>query len=372
MGKFESMSRFIPDFYRPETNVNVRALLQAWAEEDDNIVSAIQDAKDQIFVMTAELEYLDSLGSNVGVFRPTAFNLADSLYRKLIPALSYHPKQIKPTILEVLRIFFGEDNDIVKVFEVNPNEIVIQIPGAVPALRRTLRGSHHFHSYSGTITTIDNNLKQMIIALSEETKILAQSELTKGWISQNLNTLKIKDNSEGNSGVILQFEATDDLSIFNTTDNFIFTTENYLGSYIKDPDKKYSITSKRGVLGQDIIEGQIIPTLTMEDASSLPSDEGYLIINAWRENEESMVRYIGRPNNTTLLLDPIYSFKSSHAQGEPVNLIQVPQKDVSKDGSDYAIYIVGVTAARILAQDIIKSIIASGVVVRWIVREAKC
>lgn len=33
----------------------------------------------------------------------------------------------------------------VMIYEIRPNELVIEIPAVVPALRRTLKGSHHFH-----------------------------------------------------------------------------------------------------------------------------------------------------------------------------------------------------------------------------------
>jgi len=373
MSKYTKMARFLPGLYQPQTNVNVSGLISAWSDEDDRVVQAISDAKDQLFVTLAQLQYLDALGSNVGVFRPTAFNLADSLYRKLIPALSYHPKQVKPTIQEVLGIFFGETNSDVYVAEVNANEIVIQIPSSVPALRRTLRGSHHFHAYSGFISNVDNVAKTLTIDLESSSKTLKASELADAFIGQNLVNAKILDNDQGNSGVTLQFGSGVDLSVFNTIDKFMcYNVKNYPGSFIKDPTKQYNVRGLRGILGQSITQGQIVPTLTMQDASSIPNSQGYLIFNLSKSNEEAMVKYIGRPNNTTLLLDPVYQFQSNHSAGEPINLLNVPKVKPDIDGSDYGIYIVGVRAARILAQSIIKSVTASGIVIRWIVKEPVC
>lgn len=371
MSKLEKMIRFLPNFYKANTNSGVRGTLYAWSGEDDKVVQAIKDARDQLFVLTAQLQYLDALGSNVGVFRPTAFNLADALYRKLIPTLSYHPKQVKPTIAEVLGVFFGEGNPIVQISEVNPNEIVIQIPGAVPALRRTLRGSHHFQNYSGSIVSIDNVLKQMTVAMEGE-KTLKQSELYDGYFCQGLNSVKILDNSEGNTNIIVQLGVGEDLSLFDVTKKFVCLVKNYNGSFIKDPTRPFSVRGLRGILGQSIVKGNIYPTISMQDASSLPNSEGYLIFNLSYSNEESMVKYLSRPNNTTLLIDPIYSFQQDHGAGEVVNLIETPPHQTRIDGSDYAIYVVGVEAARILAQDIIQSVVASGVVIRWIVKEPIC
>jgi hypothetical protein len=36
----------------------------------------------------------------------------------------------------------------VMIYEIRPNEVLIEIPAVVPALRRTLKGSHHFHQDS--------------------------------------------------------------------------------------------------------------------------------------------------------------------------------------------------------------------------------
>lgn len=373
MSKLEKMQRFLPGLYRPTVNPVNKGLLSAWAEEDDKLLQAVFDAKEQLFVLTAQLFYLDNLGSNVGVFRPTAFNLSDALYRQLIPAMSYAPKQVVPTIRRVLEIFFGVGNPIVEIAEINPNEIVIQIPSSVPALRRTIRGSHHFHNYSGNIVSIDNIAKEMVIDLDGDTKNLAASELVDAYIGQNLVNAQVVDNTAGATGVTLQFDAGADLSVFNTVDKFVFVgVKNYPGAFFKDTSKPYQVRKLRGVLGQNISVGDIIPTLTMQDASNIPNEEGFLVFNAYRTNEEAVVKYVSRPNNTTLLLDPVYQFQKAHVIGEAVNLVFKPSVKPNIDGTDYAIYTVGVTAARILAQQIIQSIAASGIVIRWIVKEPVC
>ena len=106
MAKLDNMVRFLPDVLRPTINPNTRGLLTAWASSDDTIVTQIDAAKDQIFVKNADFNFLDLLGSNVGVFRNPDFNLPDDTFRNLIPLLSYSPKQVKNTIQLVLDVFF--------------------------------------------------------------------------------------------------------------------------------------------------------------------------------------------------------------------------------------------------------------------------
>jgi hypothetical protein len=372
MAKLDKMSRYLPGLYRPESNVNVRGLLSAWSSEDDRVLDAIRDAKEQIFVQSAQLQYLDALGSNVGVFRPTEFNLADNQYRQLIPALSFFPKQVKSTIQTVLDIFFDPGNPSVQIAEVNPNEVVIQIPSSVPSLRRTLKGSHHFKAYAGTIVSIDNIFKEMVIDLIDPDKNLLVDEWDDAIFGQELNSELIASNTAGNSSITVQFFAGADLSVFSTSKNFNIAKASYPGSFMPDPTSAFSLTGNRGILGQTITAGDILPTITMTEASGIPDAVGKVVFNFGRQNQEELVSYFGRPNNSTLLLDPSYTFLQDHAIGEPVNVVLTPYIKPDVNGDDFSIYLVGVLAARILAQQIIESIVAAGVVVRWIIIEPEC
>lgn len=344
----------------------VRGVLSAWSKEDDRLVQAVLDAKEQIFTRFAQFQFLDALGSNVGVFRPTEFNLVDEIYRELIPVLSYAPKQIRITIKRVLDIFFGTNNPKVKLAEINPNQIKIQIPSTVPSLRKSLKGSHHFHSYSGNIVAIDNVLKTMTIDLEEATKTLQIDELKDGLIGQGISVGNILSNTAGSTGVVLQFPASDDLSSF-TLGSFVMSSPRYPGSFIPDSTSAFTVTSARGVLGQNITAGSFVTTLNMTDASNIPDEQGFLSFNYGRGNEESLVKYFGRPNNTTILLDPSYIFQEDHVAGEPVNAIKTPYLKPRQNGDDYSVYLVGVEAARLVAQRIVESIAAAGVVIEWTV-----
>lgn len=369
MAKFDKMVRFVPSLYKPSVNPMVRGLLVTWAGEDDKIVAAVADAKEQLFVRTAQLQFLDALGSNVGVFRPTAFNLSDELFRQLIPALSFAPKQVIPTIKKVLDVFFGVGNPRVQVHEIRPNQIEIQIPSTVPALRRSLRGSHHFHAYAGTITTIDDTLKEMTIALDSASKVLLVDELAGALFGQGLEVETIVSNAAGTTGVLLQFAAGADLSSFVVSGRFNCARPAYEGSFVPDTTAAFTTTRSRGTLGQTISVGQIVPTLTMLDASGIPNAPGYLTFNFGRSNEEPLIKYFGRPNNTTIFLDPVYVFQKAHVSGEVVNVVVTPYSVPRTDGRDFSIYLVGITAARILAQQIVESITAAGVVINWTIVE---
>jgi len=361
------MQRYIPALYRPTTNPINRGILKAWALEDDRIVQAIRDAKEQIYVVSSQLQFLDSLGSNVGVFRPTEFNLSDALFRRLIPALSYAPKNIRVTMKRVLDIFFGENNPRVSIAEINENQIKISIPSSVPALRRNLKGSHHFHNYSGTIVSVDNIFKEIVIDLDGSTKSLTTNELENALFGQDLNAAVILGSTPGSTGVTLQFSASEDLSVFIPGERFMAALTNYPGSFIPDATRAFTLRKERGTLGQIINVSSQIPTLIMSDASGIPDTPGFLAFNFGFPNEEVLIKYFGRPNNSTILLDPSHVFAFDHAIGEAVNVVSTPYFKPRTSGDDYSVYIVGVEAARLLAQKIIESIAAAGVVIEWTV-----
>ena len=366
MSKLEKMQRFVPSFYKPNTNVNVRGLLYAWSSEDDSLVTAVQDAKEQLFVKYAQLNFLDTLGSNVGVFRPTAIGLADAQFRELIPALSFYPKQVRPTILKILEVFFGTGNPLIQIAESNPNEIIIQIPSSVPALRRSLKGSLHFHNYSGTITSVDNIGKTLTVDLAGTNKQLILDELAGGQFGQGMISYPILSNTVGNAGVIIQFDAGTDLSLLNLTKNFmICNIPNYHGSFFPDLTRSFTMKKERGTLGQAIVAGNLYPTLVMQDASGIPDTQGRLIFDFGNGSQEEDIKYFGRPNNTTLLIDSSYAFLKDHSIGSVVNVMVKPYIKPAINGEDLSIYFVGVTAARILAQQIVESVVAAGVVVKW-------
>jgi hypothetical protein len=182
----------------------VRGLLTAWADEDDRISASRQDAKEQVFVKFARQRFLNALGSNVGVFRPAAINLLDEQYRELIPALSWFPKQVEPTMQAVLDVFFGVGNPVVSINQVNPNEIVIQIPSSVPALRRDLRGANHFKTYDGPILSIDNIFKEMVVDIDGTVTSAEPKHLV---VDQN-TTLFTDTSSPGNDLFAFEINST--------------------------------------------------------------------------------------------------------------------------------------------------------------------
>jgi hypothetical protein len=257
------------------------------------------------------------------------------------------------------------------IYEINPKELIIRMPITVPALRRALEGSSHSRgNWSGKITSVDNTLKTVTVNLDDEVK--ANYFIGK-TLSNQLNNFEILGNTSGQSGVVFQFSPTDDLSVLSTLtgeNGIVILGDNYQGSFVFDPNTTpYIATSRRCVLNQQIDAGNIYNSITVDGASEIEDELGYLILAMGKENVEQPVKYRSRPNNNTLLLDPSYIFTKTHLPGEIINVLGPTLRGYSPriTGDDLAVYVTGIQEASVIVQEILQSIAASGVKITFII-----
>jgi len=258
------------------------------------------------------------------------------------------------------------------IFEVNSKELIIRIPSTVPALRRKLEGSAHIRSgWSGEIIAIDNTLKTVTVNYDLEPSQL--DFFTGKTFSVQLNEFQIVSNAAGLTGVTIQFGPTDDLSVLSTSsgeNGFVILDPDFRGSFIFDPQNaSFSATSRRATLKQTISKGAVFPSINVEGAGDIPNDKGFVIFNFGRQGEEQPVKYRGRPNNNTLLLDPSYIFEKNHADGEIINLLVSTLKGTVPRvaGQDLAVYVTGVIEARLVVQELLRETKAAGISLRFII-----
>lgn len=107
MDKFTRLVKTLPSFYRAETSIFLRGLLQAWGISDDEIEVQIREAKDQLFVQDASGRFLDRNANDFGVDRNPELGIEDEEFRQLVPVLSTFPKQVRNTIISLLDVFWG-------------------------------------------------------------------------------------------------------------------------------------------------------------------------------------------------------------------------------------------------------------------------
>jgi len=592
--KFQRMARSLPSFYKAESNVMIRGLLKAWGLSDDEIVVQIQNTKDQLFVEQAEGRYLDYLGNNVGVPRDPNLGMGDDDFRKLIPVMSFYPKQVRKTIISLLDVFWGAgftrpninsgttetynfgpvslltgtasfikgtkrvkgtgtlfltelapgdyikasaasgytykkvsaihsdteldlsmewDSDIAinsnislgivrtldykvdnkpavtlrfkpyafdditnisvdelvafinadpehnlnitaskfldplsgnklnlrtntpgllgsiqilggdantparlnfslvkqtevkaSVYEINPNELVIKIPSSVPVLRRTLRGAAHpkqdkleiysneeVFDFSGlgvssTLTlTIDGN--PFTVTFTHASDFVDPSAVTAEEVVEVINNqltfLEAFTHGQGSNYKKVGLRTTEGSSEYQITGGtanivlgFITTLQqdpdlivtDYPSAYLFDPTGQlFTVTGVSTELSTTVNSGSIVPTLSVANAASFPNKPGKILLNFGRSEQEGPIQYNSRPNNSTLLIDASYIFQQEHLIGRKINFISDSPTIPRVTGEDYAVYVVGTEEARQAAQNLIKKLLAAGVVIRFLI-----
>lgn len=118
--------------------------------------SDIQKARDGLFVDTAVEIWLSYLGQNWNIERPKLSPFDDEMYRRIIQAIALLPKTVLSTLYFLLEAVFGSQASIVagggrawQVYEVYPNEIIIEIPLAL--ISASNENASYLHGFSGVV-----------------------------------------------------------------------------------------------------------------------------------------------------------------------------------------------------------------------------
>jgi hypothetical protein len=194
-------------------------------------------------------------------------------------------------------------NQRVAVYNIRPNELFIEIPATVPALRRTLKGSHHFHANATLEPAVppDNGI----------------------WAGS---------------------------FFYNPT-----------GSV-----ETLTVSRQRCNTQQTISKGSVSISVAVDDNSSFLLPSGEVILGFGTNLQEGPIKYRGIPNKNTVLLDPAYVFKNDHAIGTTINVISQNKPYVPRtNGQDLAIYLTSPSGAREVVQGIIASLAAEGIIVKF-------
>lgn len=196
-----------------------------------------------------------------------------------------------------------------QIYQINPNEVIIEIPAIVPALRRVLKGSHHFHE--------DSTL---------EGPVAPANGIWQG--------------------------------------SFFFDPNG--------TEKSFSITGQNAKLDDPITKNNVYTNIIVDDSGKLEESTGSLVFGWGTEREEQPVRYRGVPNSKTILIDPSYIFQYDHPIGEYINVIADSKAFTpARDGSDYPIYLTSPAGARAKVEEIIRTLAAAGIIIQFVVLAPK-
>jgi hypothetical protein len=115
--------------------------------------SAVRRARLSMLVDSADGNYLSIVGNSFGVPRPPQV-VGDEMYRQLVQLLSWLPKTILFTTYKLVEIILGTQASILlaggrpwKLYEVNPNEFIIELP--LSLIAATNANASYLHGPSG-------------------------------------------------------------------------------------------------------------------------------------------------------------------------------------------------------------------------------
>lgn len=418
MSKIERYIQNSPKVYKAKVNPVLNAILEAWAAGDAECETQIANTKEQLFVRTSRGQWLDRLGSGLGVDRPASLGLLDEDYQELIPNLSLKAKTVRSIFYDTMDVFWGplfsranittlnvapfnvSPGDVFKVIidGIEADEVTalpedIANPGAATAeeiaailnridgitasvIQDQLSGTDYVNVRTDTVgprgaiqvvastmvggSKLDFNLDEnTILSLEQRTVIyeIRQRELIIE-IPAVVPTLRrtLRGSHHFHSDETLEAPVPPNNGVWQGS--FFFETSG----------PAFTVTSNYCESQEILEEGNVYTKVTVDDASNIPNEPGFLVFNFGREGQEQPVPYIGRPNNNTILLDPSHVFQKTHLANSSINYIQQKLAYTPRiDGSDLAIYFTSPVDARRIVQGLLRKLKAAGVVIKFII-----
>jgi len=268
------------------------------------------------------------------------------------------------------------------VYQTQSQTLQIFLPAATQVIRRTRLGSAHLHDaprghfvfYANPVagdkfsvtsansftagtdfaigTTIDQTIKNLTTAIN--------AVVIGGQAFAQIGMLQFDQLSQ-NITLTMAYTGSQAITATGLEGDVVSLAPNQPGPYVYDTTQPFTVSTIGSPLNQ-IINGTSSRVIQVKDSSQFPDAQGYLIIGYGTQNQEGPVPYISRPSSSTLLISPAYKIKYVHDIGTDISLIESKSPVVlSSDGTNYPLYVTGVADGRIYAQDLIRSISATGI-----------
>jgi hypothetical protein len=140
------------------------------------------------------------------------------------------------------------------------------------------------------------------------------------------------------------------------------------GSYVWDTAAPYVLSYATANTGTQIQAGTIVRLIDVS-SNEIPNESGFLVFDYGRKNQEGPIRYLYKPSDTTIALDPSYVFQKNHIIGSPVVALRQKGPHVMDTrAGEYGPYITDPSEARIILQDLIRSVKSAGIFVNFLIR----
>lgn len=140
------------------------------------------------------------------------------------------------------------------------------------------------------------------------------------------------------------------------------------GPYVWDAKAPFVLSSHTATTVSSIVAGKTVKLLDVT-TNTIPDESGFLIFDYGRTNQEGPVRYLYKAAEGMLALDPSYTFQQHHEAGcSVVALNHRGAHVISGLGNEYPPYLTNPSDARLILQDLIKSVTSAGIFVDFLVR----
>lgn len=140
------------------------------------------------------------------------------------------------------------------------------------------------------------------------------------------------------------------------------------GTYVWDQAAPFVLSSNKASISDEIRAGRIVRLINIGD-NTIPSKGGFLIFDYGLNTQEGPVRYLYKPTDNTIAIDPSYVFQKNHSAGsDMVALRRRGPHAMSTRGTEYAPYITDPSEARFILEDLIRSVKSAGIFVNFLVR----
>ena len=417
MSKLRRQIATLPPELKPGSNPILNTLLRAWSGGDDELMTQLENTKAQLFVKTAEGVFLDRLASNFGVVRPFELGLLDADFRELIPNLSLKQKQVVKSFYNTMDVFWGPTFSRANItasqvapFNVSIGETItvkvdggeeqqltvaigdILVDGAATS-EEMIRFLNKFKGVTAELQVDQSTGEERINLRTNAPGTRGSIEVVSGFGGLGFITgVRVRITDQAQRTVLYQLKEGEIIielpaivptlrrslkgshHFHETTaieDPVPPSTTPWQGSFLySTQDQPFLVTSTKAVLEEAVLQGSVIPQITLSDTSPFPTTGGDLIFNFGKSNQEVWVKYLTISNDKTMLIDPGHSFAETHLVGSEVNLISSTQMTPyvpRTNGDDLAVYLTSPANSRVLVQEILESLTAAGITVSFLI-----